>query len=112
MAAAERTRRGSDEHEAKRIGHRPRQTLIDELATRARHVPPDRRGSDIRRGGAIEQRLLNGERRAEVVRGGRVIERIQSKVGGGELPLRKKRTEDKDRVLPRCQDSATSTFGK
>ena len=39
-------------------------------------------------GGAIEQRLLDGERRAEVVRGIGVIERIEGEVGRGELPLR------------------------
>ena len=82
-------RRGSDEHAAKRVGHRRRQVLVDESLAGGRHVPPDRRGSDIRRGGAIEQRLLNGERRAEVVRGSGVIERIKGEVGRGELPLRK-----------------------
>ena len=70
--------RDSDKDAAKRVSHRRRQVMIDESLSGGRHVPPDRRGSDVRRGGAIEQHLLNGECRAEVVRGGGVIERIQS----------------------------------
>ena len=73
--------------------------MVDESLAGGRHVPPDRRGSDIRRGGAIEQRLLDGECRAEVVRGIGVIERIKGEVGRGELPLRKKRTEHEHRVV-------------
>jgi hypothetical protein len=72
-------RRGSNEHAAKRVSHRRRQVLVDESPASSRHVPSDRRGSDIRRGSAIEQRLLNGERRTEVVRGSGVIERIKSR---------------------------------
>ena len=86
--------------------------MVDESLAGGRHVPPDRRGSDIRRGGAIEQRLLNGECRAEVVRGIGVIERIKGEVGRGELPLRRSELNTNTGLLPRCQDSATSTFGK
>jgi hypothetical protein len=73
--------------------------VVDESLAGSRHVPPDRRGFDIRRGGAIEQRLLDGKRRAEVVRGIGVIERIEGEPGRGELPLRKQRAEHEHRVV-------------
>ena len=91
--------RAGIEDAAKRVGHRRRQVMVDESPAGGRHVPPDRRGSDIRRGGAIEQRLLNGDCRAEVVRGIGVIERVKGEVGRGELPLRKARTEHEHRVV-------------
>ncbi len=91
--------RGGDEDAAKRVSHRRRQVMVDESPAGGRHVPPDRRGADIRRRGAIEQRLLDGDCRAEVVRGIGVIDRIKGEVGRGELPLRKQRTEHEHRVV-------------
>jgi hypothetical protein len=63
------------------------------------NIPPDRRGPDIRRGGAIEERLLYGDCRPEVVRRIGVVEPSESEVGVGEVPLRKTRTEHEHRVV-------------
>ena len=92
-------RRGSDEDAAKRVSHRRHQVVIDELPAGGRHRPPDRRGADPRRRGAVEQRLLDGECRAEVVRGIGVIDGVEGEVGRGELPLGQKRTEHEHRVV-------------
>ena len=99
--------RASDQHAAERLGDRRREVLVDESFAGGRHLPPDRRGSNIRPVGAIEQRLLDRDRRAEVVGDGGVIERVEREAGGGELPLRKQRTEHEHRLvaaLPRLRD--------
>ena len=92
-------RRLGDEDAPERVRHRRGQVMVDESLVGDCHVPPDRGGADVRRGGAIEQRLLDGQRRAEVVGGGGVIERIEGEVGRGELPLREQRAEHEHRVV-------------
>jgi hypothetical protein len=80
--------RSGDEHTAKSLGHCRCHVVVDDVLASRRHVAADRRGPDLRSGGRIEQRLLDGEGRAEVVRGSGVIECIEREVGRGELPLR------------------------
>ncbi len=96
-----------DEHTSIGVGHAGGQVVVDHHATGRRHVAADAGRGDVRPGGAVEQRLLDHHRRAEVVEGIRMIERVEREVGGRELALGQQRAEDEHRLiaaLPRLGD--------
>ena len=85
-----------------------RQIRREPLAIKSRDRLADPGGLDRRRRpGAIEDRLLDGEHRAEVVGRVRVVERVDAEVLQTEPALREERAEDEDRLiasLPRLDD--------
>ena len=96
-----------DEHASIGVGHAGGQIVVDHRATGRRHVVADAGGGDVRPGGAVEQRLLDHHRRAKVVDGIRMIERVEREVGGRELALGQQRAEDEHGLiaaLPRLGD--------
>ena len=87
---------------AKRVSHlRPSRSWSDQGPARRRHRPPaSTRGADLRRRGAVEQRLLHRDvpcGKRSVVIG--VIDGVEGEVGGGELPLGQKRSEHEHGVV-------------
>ena len=98
-AAADWLRRRGDEDSSIGVGHARRQIVVDHQPIGRRHLVADARGGDIRPGGAVEQRLLDRHRRAEVVERVGMIERAEREVGGRELALGQQGAEDEDRLI-------------
>ena len=76
-----------DKHTSIGLGHAGGQIVGDHRATGCRHLMANAGGGHIRSSCAVEQRLLDHDRRAKVVEGVRMVECAEREVGGRELAL-------------------------